>query len=116
MSRKIWEAKQSHRVTFLFLENSTRPFVIASDVGVLNLKASQIFLDIHHIMRHSTLGAFGDLRMSGLRIQKIIDEYLKLSKTHPQPKFWPKEGDEEIRAISATVDSWIIQDAYIEVE
>ncbi|GKZ73355.1 hypothetical protein AnigIFM60653_001992 [Aspergillus niger] len=75
--------------------------------------ASQIFLDIHHIMRHSTLGAFGDLRMSGLRIQKIIDEYLKLSKTHPQPKFWPKEGDEEIRAISATVDSWIIQDAFL---
>ncbi|KAL2802457.1 hypothetical protein BJX63DRAFT_440933 [Aspergillus granulosus] len=59
--------------------------------------ASQIFLDVHHIMRHSTLGAFGDLRMSGLRIQKTIDDYLQLSKTHPQPKFWPKEGDEEIR-------------------
>lgn len=75
--------------------------------------ASQIFLDIHHIMRHSTLGAFGDLRMSGLRIQKVIDDYLKLSKTHPQPKFWAKEGDEEIQGISSTVDSWIIQDAFL---
>ncbi|GKZ37932.1 hypothetical protein AbraIFM66950_009795 [Aspergillus brasiliensis] len=74
---------------------------------------SQIFLDIHHIMRHSTLGAFGDLRMSGLRIQKTIDDYLEFSKTHPQPKFWPKEGDEEIRGISSTVKSWIIEDAFL---
>ncbi|GLA93277.1 hypothetical protein AtubIFM57143_010626 [Aspergillus tubingensis] len=75
--------------------------------------ASQIFLDIHHIMRYSTLGAFGDLRMSVLRIQKVIDDYLKLSKTYPQPRFWPKEGDEEIQGISSTVDSWIIQDAFL---
>ncbi|PYH71004.1 uncharacterized protein BO88DRAFT_423807 [Aspergillus vadensis CBS 113365] len=55
--------------------------------------ASQIFLDIHYIMRHNPLSAFGDLRMSGLRIQK--------------------EGDEEIRGISSTLDSWIIQDAFL---
>ncbi|KGO75476.1 hypothetical protein PITC_081830 [Penicillium italicum] len=77
--------------------------------------ASQIFLDVHHIMRHSTLGAFGDLRMSGLRIQKTIDDYFQLSKTHPQPKFWPKEGDEEIRNIGSTVKSWIIQDPFQEI-
>ncbi|EED24643.1 conserved hypothetical protein [Talaromyces stipitatus ATCC 10500] len=77
--------------------------------------ASQIFLDVHHIMRHSTLGAFGDLRMAGLRIQKTIDDYLQLSKTHPQPKFWPKEGDEEIRNISSTVKSWIIQDLFLDI-
>ncbi|KAJ5551508.1 hypothetical protein N7461_006206 [Penicillium sp. DV-2018c] len=74
--------------------------------------ASQIFLDVHHIMRHSTLGAFGDLRMSGLRIQKTVEDYIQLSKTHPQPKFWPKEGDEEIRNIGSTVKSWIIQDLF----
>ncbi|PYI02612.1 hypothetical protein BO78DRAFT_463849 [Aspergillus sclerotiicarbonarius CBS 121057] len=77
--------------------------------------ASQIFLDVHHIMRHSTLGGFGDLRMSGLRIQKTIDDYLKLSKTHPPAKFWPKEGDEEIQNISATVQSWIIQDLFLDL-
>ncbi|KAJ5581926.1 hypothetical protein N7535_000546, partial [Penicillium sp. DV-2018c] len=66
--------------------------------------ASQIFLDVHHIMRHSTVGAFGDLRMSGLRIQKTVEDYIQLSKTHPQPKFWPKEGDEEIRNIVSTVN------------
>ncbi|KAL4975522.1 hypothetical protein BDW66DRAFT_66179 [Aspergillus desertorum] len=77
--------------------------------------ASQIFLDIHHIMRHSTLGAFEDLRMSGLRIQKTIDDYLQLSKTHPQPKFWPKEGDEEIRHISSIVKSWIIRDLFLDI-
>ncbi|KAJ5748951.1 uncharacterized protein N7511_010647 [Penicillium nucicola] len=77
--------------------------------------ASQIFLDVHHIMRHSTLDAFGDLRMSGLRIQKTIDDYLQLSKTHPQPKFWPKEGDEEIRSIGSTVKSWIMQDLFQDI-
>ncbi|KAL4861952.1 hypothetical protein BDV12DRAFT_56795 [Aspergillus spectabilis] len=77
--------------------------------------ASQIFLDIHHIMRHSTLGAFRDLQMSGLRIQKTIDDYLQLSKSHPQPKFWPKEGDEEIRNISSAVKSWTIQDPFLDI-
>jgi hypothetical protein len=77
--------------------------------------ASQIFLDVHHIMRHSKLGAFEDLRMLGLRIQKTIDDYLQLSKTHSQPRFWPKEGDEEIRDISSTVQSWIIQDQFLDI-
>ncbi|KAL1856690.1 hypothetical protein Plec18170_003661 [Paecilomyces lecythidis] len=76
---------------------------------------SQIFLDVHHIMRHSTLGAFGDLRMSGLRIQKTIDDYLQLSRTHPQPKFWPKEGDMEIQAIGSTVKTWIIEDMFLDI-
>ncbi|OKL55762.1 hypothetical protein UA08_09044 [Talaromyces atroroseus] len=76
---------------------------------------SQIFLDVHHIMRYSTLGAFEDLRVSGLRIQKTIDDYLQLSTTHPQPKFWPKESDEEIRNIGMTVKSWIIQDLFLDI-
>jgi hypothetical protein len=49
--------------------------------------ASQILLDIHHVMRHNALSAFGDLRISGLRIQKTIDDYLKLSKTHSHPNY-----------------------------
>jgi len=77
--------------------------------------ASQVFLDVHHIMRQSTFGAFGDLQISGLRIQKTIDDYFQLSKTHPHPKFWPKEGDEEIRNIGSTVKSWIIQDTFQDI-
>ncbi|KAK2811591.1 hypothetical protein FQN50_001933 [Emmonsiellopsis sp. PD_5] len=77
--------------------------------------ASQIFLDVHHIMRHSSLGAFGDLRMSGLRIQKTIDDYQKLSRTHPQPRFWPKEGDEAIQNIGSTVKSWVIRDLFQDI-
>jgi hypothetical protein len=74
--------------------------------------AAQIFLDVHHAMRYSAMGAFADLRMNGLRIQKTIKEYQKLSTTHPPPEFWPKEGDEEIQGISTTVQSWIIQDLF----
>jgi hypothetical protein len=77
--------------------------------------ASQVLLDVHHIMRHSTLSAFDDLRMSGLRIQKTIDDYMKVSKSHPQPKFWPEEGDEHIKDIHLTVASWVIGDPFSEL-
>ncbi|KAJ5088391.1 hypothetical protein N7456_012007 [Penicillium angulare] len=72
--------------------------------------AGQILLDIHHIMRYSSMSAYADLRMSGLRIQITIDEHFKLSKTHPKPPFWPKEGDAEIKAIYTTVEAWAIDD------
>ncbi|KAJ5982098.1 hypothetical protein N7451_012198 [Penicillium sp. IBT 35674x] len=58
-------------------------------------------------MRYNTLSAFEDLRISGLRIQKTIYEYLQLPKTHPQPIFWPKEG--------LTVKSWISEDLFLDI-
>lgn len=73
--------------------------------------ASQILLDVHHLMRQSHPGPFEDLRMSGLRIQRTLAEYWKVSKSHPQPKFWPKEGDEEIKDLHTTVESCIIEDS-----
>jgi hypothetical protein len=74
--------------------------------------ASQILLDVHHIVRYSKLGAFEDLRMSGLRIQRIIEDYWKVSRTHPDPPFWPKEGEEEIQQLHDGVESWIIHDPF----
>ncbi|CAG7915523.1 unnamed protein product [Penicillium olsonii] len=71
---------------------------------------SQIFLDVHHIMRHSAEGALGDFRMSGLRIQKTIKDYQQLSRTHPQPEFWPKDYDEEIQHMGAFVKAWVLED------
>jgi hypothetical protein len=49
------------------------------------------------------------------RIQKIIDDYWKIPKAHSQPKFLPKEGDDEIKNIHFTVDSWIIKDPFSEL-
>lgn len=77
--------------------------------------ASQVFLDIHHTMRHSSLSAFQDLRLSGLRIQKTVENYLQLAESHPQPKFWPLGRDEEIQGIGVTVESWIAQDPFFEI-
>ncbi|KAL4908426.1 hypothetical protein BDW74DRAFT_175108 [Aspergillus multicolor] len=77
--------------------------------------ASQIFLGVHHIIRRSHLGAFGDLQIAELRIRKTIKEYQELSKTHPPPTFWPKEDDKEIQAISDAVERWIIKDLFQEV-
>lgn len=72
--------------------------------------AAQILLDAHHIMRSSRVGACGDLRMSGLRISKIIKDFKDLSNTHPKPAFWPKEGDVEIDRIQTCVDIVINND------
>jgi hypothetical protein len=41
---------------------------------------SQILLDVHHLMRRSTSSALDDLRISGLRIQKTIEEYWRLAR------------------------------------
>ncbi|KAJ5388621.1 hypothetical protein N7509_011162 [Penicillium cosmopolitanum] len=72
--------------------------------------ATQILLDVHHTMRQATPGAFEDLRISGLRMSKYINEYWKLSNSHPQPKFWPKEMDEKIRRLQLSIDYWITPD------
>lgn len=40
---------------------------------------------------------------------------MRISKTHPQPPFWSKEGDDEIKDIHFTVGSWIIKDPFAEV-
>ncbi|KAH9905050.1 hypothetical protein F4778DRAFT_55562 [Xylariomycetidae sp. FL2044] len=69
--------------------------------------ATQILLDAHHILRTSRLSAFDDLRMSGMRISRVIDDFWKLSKTHPQPQFWPKEGDVEIKNIRQCIKEFI---------
>ncbi|KAJ6004692.1 hypothetical protein N7540_013061 [Penicillium herquei] len=83
-------------------------FSKSKEVNVWLCFAAQIFLDVHHTMRY-------DLRMSGLRIQKTIEDYFQLSKTHPQPRFWPKEGDEEIPSIGLNVKSWIIEDLFRDI-
>lgn len=67
-------------------------------------------MDTHHIKRHSRLGAFDDLRMSGLRISRVIDDFKELSKTHPKPSFWPTEGDKEIDSIESCIKVFIRDD------
>lgn len=77
--------------------------------------ATQMLLDVHHTVRYSVAGPFGDLRMSGLRIKKIIEDYWKLSESHPKPKFWPKEGDIEIKKIHESVERWVLPDPLLQI-
>ncbi|KAJ5720654.1 uncharacterized protein N7483_008588 [Penicillium malachiteum] len=77
--------------------------------------ASQIYLDIYHLMRHSTLSAFDDLRMSGLRIKKVVEDYFKFCKTHPELKFWTKESDEPIQALNNAVHTLVDKDQLFEI-
>ena len=78
--------------------------------------AAQIFLDVHHELRYSNAKAFGDLRLSGLRIKKIIEEYWELSKSFPKPQFWPKEGESIIKHIHSTVEAWVLDDPILSLK
>ncbi|POS76958.1 hypothetical protein DHEL01_v204658 [Diaporthe helianthi] len=66
--------------------------------------AAQVLLDIHHTLRSSPTSPWSDLRMTGLRISKIIADFRTLSATHPKPAFWPKEGDREIEHIHQVIE------------
>lgn len=72
--------------------------------------AIQNFFDVHHIMRSSRLGVFDDLRMCGLRISKIIDDFKALSSTHRKPAFWPRKWDKKLDAIQDQVKLFPQQD------
>lgn len=76
--------------------------------------AIQILLDVHHGLRYTSNKAYNDLRMSGLRISKTIEEYWTFSRTFTRtPKFWPKEGDEHIRDLQMSIEGWITEDVFI---
>jgi hypothetical protein len=47
--------------------------------------AAQMMLDAHHATRSSQLNGFADLRMSGLRIARTIEDYWKVAATHGIP-------------------------------
>ncbi|RMD42306.1 hypothetical protein DV735_g2834, partial [Chaetothyriales sp. CBS 134920] len=72
--------------------------------------AIQVLLDAIHATRASRLGGWADLRLTGLRISKTIDDYWKLSKTHPKPQFWPAEGELLIKNIREYVGTFIERD------
>ncbi|KAH6675354.1 AAA domain-containing protein [Plectosphaerella plurivora] len=80
------------------------------DFNLWHCFAAQVLLDAHHATRHSRLGAADDLRMNSLRIARTIDDFRKLSETHPKPEFWPKEGDIEINNIHSIITEWIEKD------
>ena len=75
--------------------------------------AAQVMLDSYHIVRYNRMNAAADLRLSGLRIKKTIDEYRTLSKTHPKPAFWHEQGEEEIDRIYECVKLFIEDDSLL---
>lgn len=78
--------------------------------------AAQLMLDAHHATRHMRMGPFADLRMTGLRIGRTIDDYHELARTHPQPQFWSLEGEELIKHIRGNISHFIEKDALFDLK
>lgn len=71
--------------------------------------AAQVYLDIHHTLRANVSKGFQELRITGLRAKKTVDEYFKFSKSLPNP-IWPKQMDLNLEDVQRTVDNFILKD------
>lgn len=76
--------------------------------------ATQIFLDVHHGLRHTRSKAYSDLTLTGLRISKTLQEYWAISQASAgRPKYWPKEAEECILGLRKSIDTWLVEDVFI---
>lgn len=111
MDRFKWQFPGRDEITTGFID-----FVKSKNPTLWLSFATQVMMDAIHATRHSRLSAWADLRMTGLRISKTIDDFWKLSKTHPKPTFWPSEGDEEIRRIRKSIEVFVEKDPLQEMK
>ncbi|KAI9738395.1 MAG: hypothetical protein M1834_008898 [Cirrosporium novae-zelandiae] len=78
--------------------------------------ATQVHLDIHHVLRENVSKGFQELRLAGLRTRKILDDHFQLSRSLPYPGTWPKRNDRGLEQIKEMIDFWITRDNLYEVK
>ncbi|KAF2501172.1 hypothetical protein BU16DRAFT_613108 [Lophium mytilinum] len=112
---------------FSFLLETQQPFPITDEItkslaqclehrkpSLWFAFVAQTFLDVNHTVRHKKSKPFNDLKVSALRVKKIIEEHQKFSKSFPDHSFWPKSADELIERIHNIVLRLIIDDYVLE--
>ncbi len=83
-------------------------YVEDKEVPVALCFATQLLMDVHHTLRRHKNKAFNDLRLSGMRILKTIQEYWDFSKTFStKPAFWSAEAEQMIERLHGTVKAWV---------
>ncbi|KAL8243570.1 hypothetical protein R6Q59_009828 [Mikania micrantha] len=77
--------------------------------------AAQIFLDIKNATRTCGDKAFSDLRMTGLRTKKIIDDHFKAHEKLPDAEeiHWPKQNNQVLREVKTTIEMFIEKDWFL---
>lgn len=71
--------------------------------------ATQILLDIHHVLREDVSRPFDDLRPTGTRVIATIDEYFKYTRSRRIAN-WPAQNDKVLRDIQKLAKEWTQED------
>lgn len=77
--------------------------------------ATQIFLDIKNIIRPQPNKAFNDLKMTGLRTKKIINDHFKFHETMPDQheENWPSGNNIILRQVQQIIEDFIENDWFL---
>lgn len=87
-----------------------RDMVKSKQVPVWLAFAAQILLDIHHTLDVNVAQPFHELRLTGLRTKKTLEEASVLAKSIPS-RNWPTQ-DEDIRQMNDIIDRSISYDVF----
>jgi len=69
--------------------------------------ATQIYLDIHHILRTDVTRGFSDLQAAGQQTKATLDAYFPRSQLFTN---WPAQNEQAIMEIKKFLDKWILTD------
>ena len=89
-----------------------RKMMEASSIDALpmyTIFATQILLDIHHVLRQDVSRPFDQLQRTGKRVVAILDDYFRYSRNRKISN-WPPQNDEVFRQISALAKDWALED------
>ncbi|MCJ1287916.1 hypothetical protein MMC26_007268 [Xylographa opegraphella] len=78
--------------------------------------ATQIFLDIHHIMREAVDQGLVQLRVIGSEAKSTLQSYWTVPKPAVAPDTWPKQNEMPIKQLSREIDQWILSDVFLEMK
>ena len=71
--------------------------------------ATQMLLDIHHVLREDTARPFEELQATGKRINKTLDDYFRCSRSR-SINVWDAQNDQALRQIQTFAWNWAMTD------
>ena len=95
-----------------FLTTSLRQMIDAWTIEALPMYAmfaTQILLDIHHVLRQDVSRPFDQLQATAKRAVATLDDYFRYSRSR-KISTWAPQNDEAFRQLSAFAKAWALED------
>ena len=82
-------------------------------ISVWLVFATQIFLNVHHLMREDIGRGLDQLRVMGSEAKATLQSYWTGPKPAVVPDTWPKQNEMPIKQLSREIDKWVLSDALL---